>query len=58
MQGGKGRVERCQIRGMMSGVLVQGDGSEAVVVGCKCVRKGRVECFLYERVVSQNPSDP
>ena len=36
-EGGKGRVEGCQICGNdLAGVRVQGDGSEAVVVGCKC----------------------
>ena len=37
MKGGKGRVQDCQIWGYgLSGVGVQGGGSEAVVAGCKC----------------------
>ena len=37
LDGSRGRVEGCKIWGNAdSGVTVKGDGSEAVVVGCKC----------------------
>ena len=36
-RGAKGRVDDCEIWGNAdAGVTVQGDGSEAVVAGCKC----------------------
>ena len=42
MLGGKGRVEGCQVWGnAQAGVGIRGDGSEAVVVGCKCAGKRR-----------------
>ena len=35
---GKGRMEDCQVWGnVKAGVYIQGDGSEAVLVGCKYV---------------------
>ena len=41
IQGGKGRVEDCQIWGNAeAGVGIQGSVSEAVVAGCKCVSEG------------------
>ena len=37
VEGGKGRMEDCQIWGNeRAGVVVRGNGSEAVVAGCKC----------------------
>ena len=40
-QGGKGRVEGCQIWGnTMVGIGVHNSGTEAVVAGCKCASEG------------------
>ena len=50
VQGGKGRVEDCQIWGSVcSGVAVQDHGAEAVVVGCKCAG-GRAGTFCWRLV--------
>ena len=47
LRGGMGRGEDCQMRGNeRAGVAVRGDGSKAVVVGCKCAG-GRVGAFSY-----------
>ena len=56
VQCGKGRVEGCQISGHEgAGVLVQGSGSEAVVVGCKCAG-GRAGLFVGGSIVSDSAS--
>ena len=46
--GGKGQVEGCQIWGNETvSVFVQGDGSEAVMAGCKCAG-GRARVLFLE----------
>ena len=50
-RGAKGRVDDCEIWGNAdAGVTVQGDGSEAVVAGCKCAG-GRAGAFFGGSVI-------